>query len=70
MLTITGGAALLLQTQGRHGALFGVALAVGGLVVEGVFLERLARRQALPSLAAVSAITEEAMSSPSEGGMA
>jgi O-antigen/teichoic acid export membrane protein len=70
VLSIAIGAVLLLKTQGHHGALFGVALAVGGLGVEGIFLERLSHRQALPSLRALSTITQEAMSSSAEGGLA
>jgi hypothetical protein len=70
VVSISLSAAFLLGSQGRHGALFGVSLAAGGLLIEGVFLERLSQRQALPSLRAGSAITEEAMSSGAEGGMA
>jgi hypothetical protein len=70
VLFITGAAMLLLDSQGHHGPLFGVALAAAGLAVEGVFLGLLSRRQALPALRALSAVTEEVMSSATEGGMA
>jgi len=62
-------ALLLLESQGERGAVFGVALAAFGLLVEGIFLERLSYRHVLPWLEDGSSITEEAMSS-AEGGMA
>lgn len=43
-------AVLLLDPLGRFGATFGVGLAVGGLVVEGIVLERFSRGKALPAL--------------------
>jgi len=62
-------ALLLLDSQGHRGAVFGVGLAAAGLLVEGIFLERLSYRHVLPWLEEGSSITEEAMSS-AEGGMA
>ncbi|HZD06029.1 MAG TPA: hypothetical protein VE173_14055 [Longimicrobiales bacterium] len=47
---IVVAAIVLLDPLGRFGAAFGVGLAVGGLVVEGVVLERFSRRKALSAL--------------------
>lgn len=55
-------AVLLLEPLGRHGAAFGVGLAVGGLMVEGIVLERWSHRRALPLLEAGSAVPAEAVS--------
>ena len=45
-------AALLVRDAAVGGAVLGVALAVFGLVIEGVFLERLSRREVMPALRA------------------
>jgi len=67
--SIIVAALLLLKSQGHHGAVFGVGLAAGGLLVEGAFLELFSYRHVLPWLEEESSVAGEAMSS-AEGGMA
>ena len=54
-------ALLVLDPLGGYGAALGVGLAVAGLLVEGVFLERLSHRRALPALAHPRAVPGEAV---------
>lgn len=54
IVVILTAAPLLLGTMGANGARLGVTLAVVGLVAEGVFLEVMARRRALPLLDAAA----------------
>ncbi len=48
---------MVLGPLGRYGASLGVGLAVLGLVVEGLFLERISHAQVLPSLRPVPALS-------------
>jgi hypothetical protein len=50
IVVVLAASPLLLGPMGRNGARLGVTLAVVGLVAEGVFLEVMARRRALPRL--------------------
>lgn len=50
VLALLAAALTLLGVLGGEGAAFGVGLAVWGLAVEGVFLERLSHRIAIPAL--------------------
>lgn len=58
---ILAGAIIFLEPLGRFGAAFGVGLAVGGLMVEGIVLERWSHRRALPVLERGSTVPAEAV---------
>lgn len=63
--TIVVAAVLLLEALGPWGAAFGVGLAVAGLGVEGLLLERLSHRIALPALDAAEPVSSPAVASSS-----
>lgn len=55
-------ALLLAPSLGEYGAALGVGLAVAGMSVEDLFLERLSRSRALPALATAPPVMDEAVS--------
>ena len=59
IVVILAAAPLLLDLMGANGARLGVTLAVIGLVAEGVFLEVMARKRALPLLDEVGRVTQD-----------